>query len=35
LLSLRSMRFAHEAQVMPVMGSSTCSIVALIGRPPG
>jgi hypothetical protein len=31
---LRSMRFAHEAHVMPVMGSSMCSVV-LIARPPG
>jgi hypothetical protein len=36
LLSLRSMRLAHEAQVMPVIGSSTRSIVVvLIGSPPG
>jgi hypothetical protein len=31
LFSLRSMRLAHEAQVMPVIGSSTC---VLIDRPP-
>jgi hypothetical protein len=26
LLSLRSIRFAHEAQVIPVIGSSRCSV---------
>jgi hypothetical protein len=30
---LRSIRFAHDAQVMPVIGSSTWS-TALIARPP-
>jgi hypothetical protein len=29
------MRLAHEAQVMPVMGSSTWEPGALIARPPG
>jgi hypothetical protein len=32
---LRSMRFAHDAHVMPVIGSSTRSVVgALIATPP-
>jgi hypothetical protein len=31
LLSFRSMRFAHEAQVMPVIGRSA---VAMATRPP-
>jgi hypothetical protein len=36
LFSRRSTRFAHEAQVMPVIGSSRRSIaVVLIGSPPG
>jgi hypothetical protein len=35
LLSRRSMRLAHEAHVMPVIGSSTRSVAgALIGPPP-
>jgi hypothetical protein len=33
-LSLRSMRLAQEAQVIPVMGSSICSRVALTDPPP-
>jgi hypothetical protein len=31
-LSRRSTRFAHEAHVIPAIGSSRC--VALIARPP-
>jgi hypothetical protein len=33
-LSPRSIRFAHDAQVMPSIGSSTFSPTALIAAPP-